>query len=180
MLCNMAKMCYHMRCFRRKAASSVTAVSEAGAGVPCDCGGLGVGFTVCDANADDAHKESGMFDALLGNAGEVDVTDIQAEVTPLLIEGEKALKAYKVIRDLFIFTNKRLILIDKQGISGKKAEYHSIPYRAITHFAVETAGTFDRDSEVKIWMSGGHHITKEIKKGLDLTDLQRILATYVL
>jgi hypothetical protein len=121
-----------------------------------------------------------MFDALLGNASEVELKEIQAEIIPLLIAGENALKAYKVIRDLFIFTDKRLILIDKQGISGKKVEYLSVPYRAITHFAVETAGTFDRDSEIKIWISGGHFITKEIKKGIDISDLQRILATHVL
>lgn len=121
-----------------------------------------------------------MFDALLGNASEVELKEIHSEINQLLVEGEKALKAYKVIRDLFIFTTKRLIFVDKQGISGKKVEYQSIPYKSITHFAVETAGNFDRESEIKIWISGGHLITKEIKKGIDVVHLQRILATYVL
>jgi hypothetical protein len=121
-----------------------------------------------------------MLDALLGNASEIEVKDIQGEIHPLLVDGEKALKAYKVIRDLFIFTDRRLILVDKQGITGKKVEYLSIPYKSITHFAVETAGNFDRDSEIKIWISGGHLVKKEIKKGIDVSYIQKILATHVL
>lgn len=121
-----------------------------------------------------------MFDAILGNASQIDPQEIQSEVGPLLIEGEKPLRAYKLIRDLFIFTDKRLILVDKQGISGKKVEYKSIPYKSITHFSVETAGSFDRDSEIKIWITGGHFVEKEIKKGIDITAIQKILATVVL
>jgi hypothetical protein len=55
---------------------------------------------------------------------------------------------------MYVFTNKRLILIDKQGITGRKVDYHSIPYRAITQFKIETAGHFDLDAELKIWISG--------------------------
>ena len=62
--------------------------------------------------------------------------------------------AYGLARDVFIFTNMRLILVDKQGFSGKKVEYQSIPYKSIERFAVETAGTFDLDAELKIWVVG--------------------------
>jgi len=55
-----------------------------------------------------------------------------------------------LIRALFVFTNKRLILVDKQGLTGNKVEYHSLPYRIITHFSVETAGHFDLDAELKV------------------------------
>ena len=55
-----------------------------------------------------------------------------------------------MIRDLFVFTNKRLILVDKQGLTGNKVEYHSLPYRTITHSRVETAGHFDLDAELKV------------------------------
>ena len=63
--------------------------------------------------------------------------------------------AYQLVRDVFIFTDRRLILVDKQGVTGRKVQYHSVPYKSITHFSVETAGTFDLDAELTIWISGG-------------------------
>lgn len=81
---------------------------------------------------------------------------------------------------MFLFTNRRLLLIDKQGITGKKTEYHSIPYRSVTHFSVETAGTFDLDAELKIWLSGNPHpIARQFNRQVDIYELQAILAHYV-
>ena len=91
------------------------------------------------------------------------------------------IRGFKVIRDLFIFTDKRLVLVDKQGISGKKVEYHSIPYRSISHFSLETAGTFDFDSELKIYISGNPvPYQREFKKGSDVLGVQKMLAQCVL
>jgi hypothetical protein len=82
---------------------------------------------------------------------------------------------------MFIFTNKRLILVDKQGLTGKKVEYHSIPYRNITHFSIETAGNFDLDAELKIWISGNAlPLQKQFNKNLNIYELQSVLAEYVL
>ena len=118
---------------------------------------------------------------LMGNATEVDIAEVEQEISPLTIEGEKIEKAYKVIRDLFIFTNKRLILVDKQGMTGKKVEYHSIPYSDIGHFSTETAGHFDADAELKIWVRGHQvPIVKEFKKGSNLEAIQKTIAHYVL
>ncbi len=122
-----------------------------------------------------------MFQGLFGNASEVDSKDIQKELNDLLIEGETMIRGFKVIRDLFIFTDKRLVLVDKQGISGKKVEYHSIPYRSISHFSLETAGTFDLDSELKIYISGNPvPYQREFKKGSDVLGVQKMLAQCVL
>lgn len=89
--------------------------------------------------------------------------------------------AYQVIRDFFVFTNKRLILVDIQGITGSKVDYQSIPYRAIVRFSVETAGTFDLDAELKVWVSGSAEpIQKTLKKGTDVRGIQRALATAIL
>ncbi|WP_164214773.1 PH domain-containing protein [Virgibacillus sp. YIM 98842] len=122
----------------------------------------------------------GLFDGIIGNASEVDAAKVEKEVSELLTASEKVEHAYKLIRDLFIFTNKRLILVDKQGVSGKKTEYHSLPYKSITHFAVETAGTFDLDAELKIWVSGGSApIEKTFNKQLNIYDVQAVLASYV-
>ena len=84
----------------------------------------------------------------------VDVKDLGKGFMEVLTETEEAVQAFKFRRDLIVFTDRRLILVDKQGMTGKKADYHSIPYRAITHFSVESAGTFDRYADRKIWVSG--------------------------
>lgn len=123
----------------------------------------------------------GLFDRLIGNASEVNLEKLQGEVGELLITNETIQNAYKIIRDIFIFTNKRLILIDKQGVTGKKIEYHSIPYKNILHFSVETAGTFDVDAELKIWISGGPQpLQRSFNKSTNIYKVQSVLAEYVL
>ena len=122
-----------------------------------------------------------MFQGLFGNASEVDAHELQKDLDAVLIEGEKVVRAFRIIRDLFIFTDQRLVLIDKQGLTGRKAEYHSIPYRSITHFSVETAGTFDMDAEMKIYISGNPiPYEREFKRGADIIGVQKTLAQFVL
>jgi hypothetical protein len=118
----------------------------------------------------------GLLSNLLGNATEVDNAKVQAELAPVLVPGESIGRAFKIFRDLFVFTDHRLILIDKQGLTGSKVAYHSILYRSITQFSVETAGTFDADAELKIWVSSGLALQKEFKKGTDIVGLQQYLA----
>ncbi|MFW0716579.1 PH domain-containing protein [Pedobacter sp. N23S346] len=124
----------------------------------------------------------GLFSALLGNAGAVDQEDLIKQYGTLLIDGEQIELGFKLIRDTFIFTNKRLILIDKQGITGNKTEYKSIVYKAITRFSVETAGTFDLDAVLKIWISNEPipSIEKQFNKSVDVYQVQKILAQHVL
>ncbi len=118
-----------------------------------------------------------MLSGLFGNAAEVDTKALQKDLDALVADGEQLLRAFRVMRDLFVFTNKRLILIDKQGVTGKKAEYHSIPYKSISHFSVETAGTFDADSELKIYISSNPTpIQREFKRGTDIIGVQKMLA----
>jgi len=123
----------------------------------------------------------GIFDGLMGNASEVNIAEVEKEFGRLLATNEHVERAYRLIRDMFIFTNKRLILVDKQGLTGKKTEYHSIPYRSIIHFSIETAGTFDLDAELKIWISGSAMpIQKQFNRSLNIYELQKVLADYVL
>lgn len=123
----------------------------------------------------------GFFDGLMGNASEVNIAEIQNEYAHILASSERIEKAYKLLRDMFIFTNKRLILVDKQGLTGKKVEYHSVPYKSITHFSIETAGSFDLDAELKVWLSGSQTpIQKQFNKSLNIYELQSVLAEYVL
>ncbi|SDC27533.1 MULTISPECIES: PH domain-containing protein [unclassified Candidatus Frackibacter] len=124
----------------------------------------------------------GFLDGLMGNATEMDMSDLEEELREIVIEGEEIEKGYKVLRDYFVFTNKRLLLIDKQGMTGNKVEYHSIPYKSIRHFSVETAGTFDADSELKLWIAGSNMpLQKQFgKKGDNILEVQKTLAKYLL
>ena len=121
----------------------------------------------------------GLLDGMLGNASKIDAAKIQEEFSQVLAEGERVEHAYQLIRDYFVFTNKRLVLVDKQGVSKK--EFLSVPYRAITRFSVETAGTFDMEAELKIWISGSAEpIQRTFKRGSTIGEVQRMLATFAL
>jgi hypothetical protein len=124
----------------------------------------------------------GLFSALLGNAGAVSNEELLKNYASLLIDGEEIELGFKLIRDTFIFTSKRLILIDKQGITGSKTAYTSISYKSISRFSVETAGTFELDAELKIWVSSEQNpsITKQFNKSVNVYDVQKVLAYHVL
>ncbi len=95
----------------------------------------------------------GFLSNLLGNAGVATVDELSKEFGNLLTDNESIEIGFKLFRDVFIFTNKRLILVDKQGLTGKKIEYLSVVYKSISRFSIETAGNFDLDAELKIWIS---------------------------
>ena len=122
----------------------------------------------------------GLIGSLLGNASKVEADDLQKDISKVLAEGESVEHAYKLIRDFFVFTNKRLILVDKQGLTTRKMEYQSIPYRSIVRFSIETAGTFDLEAELKIWLSSTPEpISKTFNKSLSIFEVQAVLASYV-
>ncbi len=107
-----------------------------------------------------------ILDKVLGNASEVDAETIKAEVGYVLLTDEIIEGGYRVYRDLLVFTNRRLLLIDKQGITGTKLGITTIPYRNINFFTVNTAGSLDFDSELAISIKGAElPITKAFKKG---------------
>ncbi len=119
----------------------------------------------------------GLFDGLLGNASDIDIDELSEELEPVLVEGEEISLAFKVIRDKYVFTNYRLILIDLQGMTGKKRDYLTIPYKSIIRFSVETSGHFDMDSELKLWLSGmSEPMVKEFKGGENIIKVQKALA----
>lgn len=124
----------------------------------------------------------GLFSSLLGNAGAVEKEKLAKDYGPLLTEGENIEIGFKLIRDTFIFTDKRLILVDKQGVTGRKTEYFSVSYKSITRFSIETAGTFDLEAELRIWISSDvkPSIEKKFNKSVNVYDVQRVLAKFVL
>ncbi len=101
-------------------------------------------------------------------------------VAPLLIEGEYIVAAFKTIRDSVVFTNKRVIAINVQGITGRKVDFTSLPYSKIQAYSIETAGTFDLDCELDLFYSSIGQIRFELRGGCDVRELCRIISTYVL
>ena len=124
----------------------------------------------------------GLFSAIIGNAGAVSPEELAKQYGRLLTENEEIELGFKLIRDTFIFTNKRLILVDIQGITGSKTEYKSVSYKSISRFSIETAGTFDLEAELKIWVSSEQmpSITKKFNKSVNVYDVQKVLAFHVL
>lgn len=123
----------------------------------------------------------GLFNAILGNASEVTIDNIRKEFEPIIIEGEIIEKAYKLIKDMFIFTNKRLIVVEKQLV-GTKVDYLSIPYANVIKFSKESAGILDLDAELKIWIKDeALPIKKQFGKGGDnINEVYRILSQHIL
>jgi len=123
----------------------------------------------------------GVVSSLLGNAGVVESSELTQKYSQLLIEGENIEIGFTVFRDTFIFTNKRLILVDVQGMTGKKIEYLSIPYNKITKFSIENAGNFDLDAELKIWIgSDPTPLEKKFNKKVNIYQLQQVMALHTL
>lgn len=124
----------------------------------------------------------GLFDGLIGNASEMNVDVAQKELQDVLMPEEKVNLAFKLVRDLLVFTEKRLIIVDKQGVTGKKVEYKSIPYRSISRFSVETSGHFDLDAELKIWISSAELPAESLQFRSDdsIVAIQKALAQAVL
>ena len=123
----------------------------------------------------------GLIDGLLGNASKIEPEAMQQEFAQLLAPAERVEHAYQLIRDTFVFTNLRLVFVNRQGLTGKKVAYMSIPYSKITRFAIETAGTFDLEAELKIWLAGtAEPLQLTFNKKLSIYEVQAVLAQYVL
>lgn len=104
---------------------------------------------------------------------------VPQDVGSLMVEGEQPYAAYATMRDSAIFTNKRLIVRDAQGMTGKKVEIYSLPYTAINMWSTENAGRLDFNSEVELWTRAGH-IKIKLGKGTDVRRLDHLIAHCVL
>ncbi|NQK66981.1 PH domain-containing protein [Streptococcus suis] len=124
----------------------------------------------------------GLFSGLLGNASQLNNDKIEQELEHVLLDNEQVEMAFSLVRDLIVFTEYRLILVDKQGVTGKKVSYKSIPYRSISRFTVETSGHFDLDAELKIWISSATEPAEilQFKSDKSVIAIQKALATAVL
>ena len=106
--------------------------------------------------------------------------EFEALVQSILITGEAIVGTYKGIRDGVIFTNKRLIAINVQGLTGKKKDFTSLPYSKVQAFSVETAGVFDLDSELDLWFSGLGKVRFEFVANADVSAICRMVGEYII
>ena len=123
----------------------------------------------------------GILDALAGRQPQVTPEQVSAELQPFLTEGEQVEHAFKVFRDMLVFTNRRLISIDRQGVTGKKVEYRSFPYASVTMFSKESAGILDLDAELKIWIRGFQEPLRfNFTKDAPVNDVYRVLSEHII
>lgn len=123
----------------------------------------------------------GLFDSFMGNASKINKEELAREFSPMLADNVHIEQAFAVFRDKWVFTNRRLVILNVQGMTGKKREYMSIPYRSIVRYSIETAGTFDLDAELKIWLSGSDiPFEQKFNSSSNLPELQRMLALHIL
>lgn len=98
----------------------------------------------------------------------------------LLLDDEQVMMSFRGIRDMVVFTSKRIIALDVQGMTGKKKDYTSLPYNKVQSWSVETAGTFDLDAELDLWFSGMGRVRFEFAGNVDVAYLSKLIAHYVL
>jgi Bacterial PH domain len=101
-------------------------------------------------------------------------------ISNLLLPDEIVLSAFKALRDGVIFTNKRIIAINVQGITGKKKDFTSLPYSKIVVFSVETAGSFDLDSELEMYFSGLGKVKFEFTGSTNIIEISKVISSFVL
>lgn len=116
------------------------------------------------------------------NLKSIPVEGCRKEVEAMLIAGEQVEFAFQTIRDQLIFTNKRIIAVDVQGITGKRKSFSTMPYSKIQFFTVQTVGFIEifPDSELQIMFSNGFMASFEFKSAVDVAKISRLLSEYVL
>lgn len=104
----------------------------------------------------------------------------EKEVEALLVMGETVIGSYTSVRDCVIFTNKRIIAINKQGMTGTRRDLTSLPYKTVSVFSVETAGVLGYDSELELYYSGLGKVRFEFAGSCDIIDIGQAISKYAL
>ena len=121
-----------------------------------------------------------MGDANLMNLKELPLKNVRSEVDMFLTPAEEIIQAFQTVRDQVIFTNKRVLAVNVQGLTGKKVSYFSYPYSKVQYFGVETAGVMDIDSELILAFSNGAKLQFDFKSRVNIKEICATISQYVL
>lgn len=110
----------------------------------------------------------------------VDNSTYEERLSPMFASGEEIVASFRTVRDGVVFTNRRVIAINVQGLTGKRTDYSSLPYKKIQAFSVETSGVFDLDSELELWFSSLGRIRFEFIAGADVREICAVISEYAL
>ena len=111
---------------------------------------------------------------------QIENTGYSASISPMFIDGEEIICTFKSVRDGVVFTNKRIFVINIQGVMGRKIDYTSLPYSKIQAFSVETAGVLDLDSALELWFSGLGKVKLEFTAHADVGQICKMISDRVL
>ncbi|WP_311516335.1 PH domain-containing protein [uncultured Anaerococcus sp.] len=114
------------------------------------------------------------------NLKQINISKVRKEVLDFLVAGEDLIQAFETIRDQVIFTSKRIIVVNVQGITGKKKSYISYPYSKVQYFGVETAGVLDIDSELILAFNDGSKLSFDFRSNVDIIQISKCIADFVL
>ena len=117
---------------------------------------------------------------VLFKLSKINVDSIADNIAPLLVPGETVIGAYKAIRDYVAFTDKRIIAVNVQGVTGKKKDFTTLPYSKIQSFSVETSGTIDLDSELELYFSGLGRVKFEFTGSNDIVKIGQLISSFIL
>lgn len=122
-----------------------------------------------------------ILEGMIGVTLELTPEQFADRIKAFLVKDEVVEKGYQIVRDLFFFTNKRIIIVNYQGFTGKKIEYQMIPYRTINRYVLETPGNLDTDYTVKLYLMGSlEPVERQFRNTIDIYELERILANHIL
>ena len=105
---------------------------------------------------------------------------VMSDISPLLVSGESVIGVYKSMRDYVVFTDKRIIPVNVQGVTGKKKDFTTLPYSKVQVFSVETAGLLDMDSELELYFSGLGKVRFDFSGASDIVKIGQIIGSFIL
>ncbi|MBQ9048866.1 MAG: PH domain-containing protein [Solobacterium sp.] len=127
-----------------------------------------------------AVSSSILGDANLLNLRSISQNEIRPEVPRLMMDGEQIIQAFKTVRDQVIFTDRRIFVVNVQGITGKKISYFTYPYSKVIYYGIETAGVLDVDSELVLAFANGAKLQFDFQTTVDIRRLSQVISHYIL
>ena len=121
-----------------------------------------------------------IMEANLLNLKAISVSEVRREVPNLMTNGEEIVQAFQTVRDQVVFTNKRIFVVNVQGITGKKISYFSYPYSKEQYYGIETAGVLDIDSELILAFSNGARLQFDFKSNVDIRQISNLISQYII